>query len=165
MQTLSYSYKGKPWLFLLMSLAFGECAYLTAYAALTNDRGLIFNGVHFSPRAATIFYACLAVLCTLFVALLLPPFIMGLLGRARVTLTDEALCAPKNGLGRKLAVVPLSDIESVTLQAIQGTKFLHVHHRNGKVTIHQGLLPSAQAFEELCTAIRDRAPALAAARP
>jgi hypothetical protein len=98
------------------------------------------------------------------VALLLPPFVMGLIGRARVTLTEKVLCAPRNGLGRKLVVVPLSDIESVTLQAIQGTKFLHVHHRNGKVTIHQGLLPSAQAFEELCTAIRDRAPLVATRR-
>jgi hypothetical protein len=165
MQTLSYPYKGKPWLFLLMSLAFGVCAYLTAFAALTNDRGLVFNGIHFSPRGATIFYGCLAFLCTLFVALLLPAFILGLVRRARVTLTDTALSAPKSGLRGKLVVVPLEDIDSLTLQAIQGTKFLHVHHRNGQVTIHQGLLPSAAAFEELCAAIRDRTPALGATRP
>ena len=58
---LEYPYKARPGPMLVAMAFFGACAAEMAHAAVTNDRGLILDGIFsFSVRGATVFYWCVA---------------------------------------------------------------------------------------------------------
>ena len=67
MTTIEYPYKPRPRVMLGCVAFFGLIAAGMTYEAITNDRGLILNGIPLSPRGATIFYAVVAGVCALFV--------------------------------------------------------------------------------------------------
>lgn len=157
MKTLSYPYKPKPHLMLLVVVLFGALALFMSRMALGNDRGLILNGlIHLGPSGATIFYWCIAAIGAAFVAIGLPAMFVGLFASHQVTLTSTDVSARKSAFSRKPTVVKLSDIRDLSLQVVQGDRFLNIHHTNGKLTIIKSHLPDETAFNELCNAIADR---------
>jgi hypothetical protein len=157
MEILSYPYRPRPGIMLLGCVFFGAIALLMSRQAMTNDRGLIINGlIRLEPGGATNFYWGLAALSAAFVAVALPAFFVGLLSSHRVVLTSTDISAPKYGFSRKPTVVNLSDIRGQSMQIVQGHRLLNIYHVNGKLTITESFLPNKAAFEELCTAIAQR---------
>lgn len=160
-ETLSYPYKPNPWMMLFASFFFGTCAYFMAQEALTNDRGLIVNGVvHFSRHWATIFYWCIAAISGAFVVVGISALFVGLLSTHRVTLTATDISAPKYGFSRNLTVVALTEIASMDIRVIQRKRFLDIHHHSGVLTLTEFFLPNKASFDALCSAIASRAPSL-----
>jgi hypothetical protein len=147
---LEYPYKAKPLMMLAGILFFGCCAVWMGYVALTNDRGLILNRIFtFSSEGATIFYWCIAVVAALFVVFAIIALIAGLTKPMTIRLTATELSAPKHGFAKKPTVIPLRDIKDIGIQTVQKQRFMNIYFRNGKLSIAQSMLPSAEAFEKL----------------
>lgn len=159
MKTLSYPYNPKPHLMFLAVVLSGAFAFFMSWMAMGNDRGLVLNGlIHLGPSGATIFYWCIAAVGAAFVAIALPAMFVGLFTSHQVTLTSTDVSARKSAFSRKPTVVKLSDIRDLSLQAVQGDRFLNIYHTNGRLTIIKSHLPDERAFNELCNAIADRIP-------
>ncbi|HET7463419.1 MAG TPA: hypothetical protein VFJ82_19360 [Longimicrobium sp.] len=162
--TLEFPYRPNPKSMLLAILFFGACAAMMARAALTNDRGLILNGViTFSEHGATVFYGSVAGVAALFVAAGAWGLLAGRGTPRFVRLTPAELSAPRNGFTREPTVIRLRDIQGVSVQAIQRQRLLTIQHPGGKLSIAQSMLPGAAAFDELCAALGARLEAVAGA--
>ena len=152
--SINYPYKPKAWAMALACLFFGAIAFFMAREAISNDRGLILNSIiHFSIRGATIFYWCVSVVASLFVAVGVPAFFVSLFSSHRLVLTETTVSAPMFGFSRKPTVVPLSSITGLDVQIVQRQRMLNIRHNAGKLTIMQSWLPSAAAFDELYAAL------------
>jgi hypothetical protein len=147
---LEYPYKAKAGIMLACIAFFGACAATMAHAALTNDRGLILNGIlEFGTQGATVFYWCVVGVSAVFVLMGTLGLISGFKNPGSIRLTATELSAPKNGFTRKATRIPLREIVDVGVQEIQKQRFLTVHHRSGKLSVAQSLLPNSEAFEKL----------------
>ena len=158
MQTLHYPYKPRPWFVLLGAAFFGVIAVFAAHEALTNDRGLIINGlIELSVGGATIFYWCMAAVSAAFVAVTIPMFVVGLIGKSVLTLTATDLAAPRSIFSRRPTVIRLSDIKQIVVQTVQKQRFMTVYHSAGNLSIAQSMLPSRAAFDDIHAALMARA--------
>ena len=154
MKSLDYPYKPNAWRMALAVLFFGACAVFMAHEAMTNDRGLILNGIiRFSTQGATVFYWCLAAVGGLFVCIGIPAFFVGIFSSHRLILSGSSISAPKYGFSREPTVVPLSSITGLGVQVVHRQRMLSIHHKAGKLTIMQSWLPSESAFNELLAAL------------
>lgn len=145
---IDHPYKPKAWAMALAALFFAAIALLMVREAMTNDRGLVLNGIlHFSERGATIFYWFIAALSGLFVAVGVPAFFIGLSSSHRLVLTDSSVSAPKYGFSRRPTVVPISSITGLDVQEIHRQRMLNIRHKAGKLTIIQSWLPNEAAFD------------------
>ena len=152
---LEFPYKANAWMMLAGIAFFAACAATMAYAALTNDRGLILNGIiTFTPDGATRFYGAVAIVSVLFVLVALTALVASFTNPMFVLLTSHELCAPKHGFTRKVTKIPLQDIMEIGVQTIQRQRFMNVYHRGGKLSLAQSMLPNAEAFEQLYAALR-----------
>jgi len=155
MAIIEHPYKPRPWTMLLASAFFAGVAAVMAHAAMTNDRGLILNGIiRLSPQGATNFYWCIAGLGAAFVVVGLPLFVMGLTSKACIRLTATELSMPRSAFSRTTRVVSLAQIQGTDVHAVNGQRFLTVLLADGEVSIAQSMLPNAAAFEEICAALR-----------
>jgi hypothetical protein len=154
MKTLSYPYK-PPNLRILfgMALVFGLGALVMGYIAMTNDSGLVINGAHLSRHGATIFYGCFAAASAAYGVMFFPVCILAVLSPRRLTLTSTEISLTNHKFWHRVTVVPLADIKNLDIKTIQTLRFLNIHHSKGKLTISEGFLPDAAAFEELYSAI------------
>jgi hypothetical protein len=154
MKIIDHPYKPKAWAMALASLFFAAIAAMLAHEAMTNDRGLVLNGIiHFSESGATTFYWCIAALSALFVAVGVPAFFLSLTSSHRLVLTDARVSAPKFGFSREPTVVPLSSIIGLDLQEIHRQRMLHIRHKAGRLTIMQSWLPDKAAFDGFVAAL------------
>jgi hypothetical protein len=148
--TLEYPYKANPRAMFLAMAFFGACAAMMARAALTNDRGLIINGViTLETVGATRFYWCVAAVSLLFVAGGMAGLIAGRRSPRSVRLTATELSAPKHGFARQPTVIPLSEIQNVGMMTMHRQRMLTIHHARGSLTVTQSMLPGADAFDQL----------------
>lgn len=151
---LEYPYKANAWMMLAGIAFFGACAAMMAYAAMTNDSGLILNGMlTFTTDGATRFYGAIALVSVLFVLVALAALVSSFASPSSIRLTATELAAPRNGFTRKRTAIPLHDIVEVGVQTIQRQRFINVYHRAGKLCVAQSMLPSADAFEKLHAAL------------
>jgi hypothetical protein len=154
MMSLNYPYKPSPLGMARACLFFGVCALVMAHAAMTNDRGLILDGiVNFSIHGATIFYWCVAAVSCLFVVVGIPAFFIGIFSSHRLVLTGTSVSAPRSGFSRSPTVVELSSITGVDIKVMQRQRMLNIHHKSGKLTIMQSWLPNEAAFNEVAGAL------------
>jgi hypothetical protein len=151
---LEYPYKANVWMMLAGIAFFGACTAMMVYAALTNDRGLILNGIiTFSMDGATVFYWCVAAVCVLFVLFATFALVSGVANPMSIQLTPTELSAPRNGFSRKRTAIPLNDIVDVGVLTVQRQRFMNVYHRAGKLSVAQSMLPNPEAFEKLHAAL------------
>ena len=157
MSDMRFPYQPK---FVILSLSvvfFVLCGVLLGNVALTNDKGLILNGiVEFSTEGATTFYWWLVFGSGLFVVLGSIIVLSGLMKKREIVLTETQISAPKNGLSSKIVAVTFSNIVDVSILAVQGQEFLNIQHRDGKLVIPRNMLPTKQAFEELAGSLVTR---------
>ena len=154
--SLEYPYRPNLWKALAGIAFFGVCAASMGYAATTNDRGLILDGVFtFSPAGATVFYWCIAVAAVLFVLLAVYTLVASSANPGVVRLTATELSMPSRGFVGKPTSVALSDLLQISVQTVSKQRLLIVAHRAGKLSVAQSMLPSAEAFEKLHAALTD----------
>jgi hypothetical protein len=135
-------------------LFFGAGALLLANEAMTNDRGLILNGIfHFDVEGATKFYWWATALCGVMAAIGLMNILFGLVSNQRLELSETELSAPKSLFSLSNTIVPLSSITRLELRTVRKQHFLRVHHRKGMLSISAINLPDADVFETLCAHI------------
>jgi hypothetical protein len=152
--SLEYPYKPNLWKTLAAIAFFGACAGGMGYAAVTNDRGLILNGViTFSPAGAAVFYWCVAAAAALFVLLGLYTLIASSANPGVLRLTATELSVPSRGFSAKPRLVSLADLLQISVQTVSKQRFLIISHRAGKLSVAQSMLPNAEAFEKLQAAL------------
>ena len=155
MADLSYPYKPKSLSMVWAVLFFGVCCFIGWHGAASNKPTIIL-GFRLSADQAHVVFEVLAAISALFVVGAIAMFFLGIFSSHRLTLTATEISAPKTGFSRRTTVVPLVDIEGTDLQTIRSQRFLNIYHRNGKLTIMQSLLPNANAFEQICSALSNR---------
>lgn len=156
MDYVEYPYKPKPGKMFAAFFFFGAGTIILAHRALTNDRGLVLNGIiHFDIDGATTFYWCITALSGAMAGLGLMLVLIGLTSNQTLSLSDEELSAPKWLLSPSNTIVPLSSILRLELKSVRNLHFLSVHHRGGKLTIQAQKLPDADAFAEVCARLAD----------
>lgn len=161
-ETVGYSYKPNLRNLIFACLFFGACSLGTCGEAITNDRGLILNGIfHFSVQGATAFYWTLCAVCGAFVAFGLLRLTVGFKNEQPLMLTATHIIVPPVEFSREPKAVDLTDIKRMTVSTVYGQRFLNVFHNGGKLTIAQSLLPDPAAFDQLCSSLARRAPASA----
>jgi len=155
--TLEYPFRANPRTTLLAIAFFGACGLWMARNAVTNDRGVIINGlITLETGGATTLYWCMAGVCALFV-IAGAIGLSGNRGRPRVVrLTPTHLVAPRNGFAREATTIPLTDIRDLGMQEIHRQRIMTIHHTGGNLSIVQSMLPGAAAFDELYGALAAR---------
>ena len=133
---------------------FGAGAGEMAYEALTNDRGLILNGIFtFLVHGATIFYWCVAAVCMLFVLVAIFALARSWATPGVLRLTSTELLLPPNVFVRKPIAIRLSGITGINVHTMYKERFIYVYHAGGKASVNQSMLPNSEAFDRLFTAL------------
>ena len=152
---LEYPYKTRPRVMLAAMAFFGACAAEGVYAAVTNDRGLIFDHIftfRFSVNGATVFYWCIAAASMLIALGAMIALAMNFTTRF-VRLTSTEVSFPPHGFARKPVVIALSDITLITTETVHKQRFIIIDHGTGKSSLAQSMLPNPEAFEKLNAAL------------
>ncbi|HYH79130.1 MAG TPA: hypothetical protein VEX86_05015 [Longimicrobium sp.] len=150
MDTLEYPYRANTRTILVAMAFFGVCAAVMAHAAVTNDRGLIINGViSLGVDGGTRFYWGVAATAALFVAAGALGLRAGRSNPMVVRLTPTHFSAPKHAFVKEPTSIPLSNVNDIAVTTIHKQRLLTVYHPNGTLSVAQSMLPSSAAFEEL----------------
>lgn len=152
---VEFPYRPKIGKLLFGILFFGVSAFSLWHAALTNDRGLIINGIiHFDIHGATVFYSIMAALSVLFVVFALTAIISSLTSSGRLRLTDTGVHFP-HGIFQRTCKIPFSAILHLRLIQARGHRFLEIQCADRKISIIRGWLPDG-AFEQVCRIVAER---------
>lgn len=116
--------------------------------ASTNVRGLILNRlVHIGAPAATTFLWCAATVLCVFAGLAASMLISNSFSTRRLVMTEATISAPKFGFSWTPTVIQLEDVRAIEMRAINGRRYLNVHHCDGKLAISESLLANSATFD------------------
>ncbi|NLD98690.1 MAG: hypothetical protein GX640_02355 [Fibrobacter sp.] len=165
MNDIHISYRPNKIIFLFATLFFGLCCWGMSYAALTNDKGLILNGIiTLSVQNATIFYWCFSALAAGFVVCGIVLLVLSFVSKNEIVISSDCLIAPKNSFSKKMITVNFKDINGVEIQAIQKTRILNIYHVDGRLSIADSMLPGKKHFEELVSILQSNVKSLKVAK-
>lgn len=154
---LEFPYRPKAGPMLAAIAFFGVCTAIGAYAASTNDRGLVINGlIELETGGATTFWWCLTALAAAFVAAGAYGLYRGHTSDLSVRLDSTQLSAPRNGLARQATVVRLKDIQDVGVGAYGKQRWLTVAAPGANLHIAASMLPDEASFDRLHQALVSR---------
>ena len=157
MNEVRIPYKPNTILFIFVILFFGACAGIAGNEAISNDRGLILNGINLSPQQATLFYWFIAGSSLLFVLAAVVTLVKGIGSNREIVISDHSITSPKNGLSNTDITVYFCDITNMRIVTVQTTKILTIDYSGGKsLSIPNSVLPNKQAFEELILQVQTR---------
>jgi len=134
----------------------GMCAIAGGYAAWTNDRGLIINGIiKMGPTTATIFYACSFVFGGVLFVLCAVTAFGRLVKPASVVLGPDEIVFCNGWLFPKRELVAFKSIQAINerLGNKVGTRYLILTVGSRKFLICERLLSGPQAYDEIHAAI------------
>jgi len=136
---------------------FGFASAVIYSHAATNDRGLIIDGlIRFETGQASLFLWCLfgaSVMMTLGAVLAV---VKGMTSAQTLVMDDKSIRLPKWGLGNSVVTIPYADIVAMDLLQVSRTRLLMIRYRRGKVSVGEGMLPDAAAFDRVCHALAER---------
>ncbi len=156
METKIYRYTFSKWRTVIGLLIFGGATFFMAKDALTNDRGLTINNIiELSANGATIFYWVVALICFLVVLMFLLIAVFSSNNRV-ITLTEQAIIAPKSGISKKILTIPYIDITELKTQQVGSNRLLTITHSEENLIIPQSMLPNKAAFKEMYELLRER---------
>ena len=157
MSDLSYVYKPKPVGMGLAFAFFAACALISLHSALTNEAGLIINGlIRLDPGQATIFYWGLTAAGAIMSGFGLLGFFRAFTSQQRLVLGETSLRLPKSGFSDVLVTVAYARVKDLVRQQVKSQHFLVIHHSGGKVSISASMLPSRAVFDEVCRIVTER---------
>jgi hypothetical protein len=152
-----YDYKPKWTLIVCCAIFFGLGAVVLGSKAANNDRGLIINHViELGPDNAMIFYWTLTACGIGFVAIAALLAYHRLAYQQRLAFGPAALIVPVSRWSRAEKEIAYRDIRELSRVTVNGQRFLYVMHLGGKHTIAASMLPSREAFEEICELLAAR---------
>jgi hypothetical protein len=139
------------WFWIIIGvLLFGAGTIIFCHKALTNDRGLIINGIIELPiTGATIFYWVMCVASAAFVFAANFLVLHRLAFSQRITFTSETIVVPRSRWSSEEIAVEYGAITGIEATEVSGEKFLRVTHSEGKFTIVASMLPTRQAYDEV----------------
>jgi hypothetical protein len=145
-----FDYRPK-WIVIFMCAAFfGLCAAILWHAAVTNDRGIILNGlIEFSTVGATRLLWLLFACSLGFIVLAGCLVYHRLRYRQQLAFGPEALCVPRSRWSREVLEIPYKSMHSLSESIVGWQRFLYVHHAAGKYTINASMLPSKAAYADV----------------
>lgn len=155
MDTLKVKYQPRTGLFLICFIVLVAMSIFVLYGAqqpvhghtlgrlvsrLNLDAEMVFNilgwtGIAFSIAAAFAIYWTKT------------------LGDRYVEICPETIRTPASNLSKNLLVIPISDVQNVTMQNIQSTRIITLQHKNGKVEFANLMFPEKGAFDALFEAL------------
>lgn len=145
-----YEYKPKWWIIILCGAMFGYATVVFTQDALSNDRGLIINGlIELSENGATIFYWVFAFFSFCFVLGAIAITVHRLKFRQRIAFTDSEVIVPASHWSAAEKSIKYADISSLSVSSISGRKDLNIIHSGGKSVINASMLPSSKVFQEI----------------
>ena len=157
MSDLVYAYKPKPVVMALGAVFFALCAAFFANNALTNDRGLIIDGlIRLDIGQATVFYWIMLSAGAAMSLAGLVGLIRGLTSAQTLIIGATAIQVPKSPMGNNRVSVAYADIRDMVRTQVRNQVFLVIHHSRGKLTIMASMLPSRAKFEEVCQLLTER---------
>jgi hypothetical protein len=152
-----YDYRPRWWPILCAVLFFGSGAIFFRAQAVTNDRGLILNGiVTLSEQGATWFYWALATLSSGFVLAGILMVVHRLVYRQRVVFKATLMTAPKSRWSSSEIDIPYHDILQVSRKSFKGQHRLEIIHTGGRYIISAIMLASRDTFDEVSLVLADR---------
>ncbi|HEY5924951.1 MAG TPA: hypothetical protein VIV11_24890 [Kofleriaceae bacterium] len=155
--TRRYPVRPKTGTMVLCALFFGVCALVLFWQALTNQRGLVIEGIfHLGPGGARVFYGVLCALSLGFVVIAIVVLVIYAGKTHEVVVDDDSLTTP-GPLWRLNATrtARFADVTKVREQKMSGQHFLTLVTPSSKVWIAKGHLPDG-AFDEIVAFVRQR---------
>ncbi len=151
---LKYPYKAKWWIILLNLVMFGPAAGLFFKNAMTNDRGLILNGViEFDVLGASIFYWCLFFCALAFVAIALLLLYQRLTTNEVLEIGESSILIPRHMFKKGIDRVLIENIENVESTTAGGQHFITLHTPTKKYVIKAAMLPRSKDFDLILATI------------
>jgi len=146
----SYPYRAKITTMLMCILFFALCAAVLGFKAVTNDRGLILNGIFtLSEQGASVFFWILTATSLAFVVMGLLLIIQRATGVLSLELTECELKIPRGFIKKTLTHVNLSEVTKISEMEVQGQKFLYLHTAAKKFCVNRSLMPSKKCYDEI----------------
>jgi hypothetical protein len=149
-----FNYGIRPLKMLLPMLMFGACAAFFFREALTNDRGLIINGIfRMDAGQGTIFYYVMAGLSAMFVIGAAAGMISGLSAKKKLVIFSDGLEIP---IRKEKVRLYFSNIASVQMLDIYKTRIIElVTKENRKYSILDSALGTKAEMDEVFKLISD----------
>jgi hypothetical protein len=150
-----YSHNASMWLLGGSAAWFGVIAFWVGRDALTNNRGLILNGIHMGVTGATIFYFLVAAFCGVFFAIISYSLLQTIFNPHSLLLNQEGITFFKGWLKPKKVFVPFHAIDNlVQQQGVKGGKrTLILMVKGQKFPIREMHLSHPTFYPEICQAI------------
>lgn len=159
-ETTEHRYSYKPgWMPIIGGgLFFGACAAVLCNVAMTNEKGLVLNGIiTLSLASATVFYWSLTLASLLFVLGAVAMAWLRINTSHEIKLTHDALVAPRSLWTSQYSSIPFSEIDELIEQNISGQRLLSIVPKSQKkLTIAGSHLPSKHDFEEFQRILAER---------
>jgi hypothetical protein len=150
-----YQYKPKWSMVFLVGSFFGLGTALFAYLAITNDRGLIINGlIRLSPYGARLFYWILAVLSFAFVLAAAFMAFVRLTNIQRIAVTQDGMLFPARRWTKRESHVSFTSMTAFERLEIQDQAFLHVYASGQRYTVVRDMLPDQGDFDEIVSILK-----------
>lgn len=144
-----YEYKPTWWIILLGGAMFGFATIFFSQKALSNDRGLIINGIiELSESSATVFYWVLAFFSLCFVLVTIAFIIHRIKFRQRIAFISSEIIVPASRWSSAEKSIEYKSISDLSIFKFNGQKTLNIIHSDGKSTISSGML-KRKTFDEI----------------
>lgn len=154
MKSSCYPYHPRPVAMFLSTLLVLGATLFMGYSALTNDRGLILNGLlHFDPGGATVFYWLITLIIFGGFVFLSRSLFVTVLSSPTLEVTDGYISAPPTAASRNNVVVKFSEIQRLRLFEHRGYRFLDLEYGDNTLRIRERFLPDQATFESVFNAI------------
>lgn len=136
---------------------FGLCGGFFMYRALTDDRGVVINGlITLAPHAARLVYWGLAIGSFAFVAASIFLAIARLSTSHRIAISSDAILFPAGRWTSRECAVPFAGITEVKHIETHGQEFLYIYAGGLRYTIAKGMLPSNRDFEVITAILQGK---------
>lgn len=147
-ESITFPYKPKPWLMLIVALFFGAVAAYSTIEALTHEGGMVLKQViHLGPQGATLFFVGSAAL-TGFIALAgLRGIWQGIGSTDVLTVTPGGLSLPTGLVRKRQETVRFDSVTGLKRMRIKGNELLEIRHAGGKLTLARTMFANKAAFE------------------
>ncbi len=153
----TYEYKQKISTALIGLAISATVAYGATRYALENENALVINqSIYLSAGWARVFIGFGALAGWLLFGFCVLLTFMALSTKREIKLLANRMEAPKGGFSAKKVVIPYESVKRVEMQISGEMKFLHVHHRSGRLTIIPAMLPKKSDLDEIYTFLLSR---------
>jgi len=152
-----YDYKPKWSTVIFAGGFFGLCTALFVYLGVTNDRGLVINGlIHLSPSGAKVFYGALALASFAFVLGAVFIAYVRLTTAQRIAITADGILFPAGRRTSRECHVRFESITDLKQSEIHGQIFLYVYADGLRYTVVKNMLPTKGDFDDIVSVLETR---------